>query len=63
MNSIMINERLYLSQDILTEGELSSTQCVVSLLDLYTISLSLLDLRTVYDCPEDSVYHNLSMFN
>ena len=42
-----------------TEYTLSSTQCDVSPLDLNTVSLSLMDLSTVTDCPEDSVYHNL----
>ena len=39
--------------------ELSYTQCVVSPLDLRTICLSALNLRTVVadDCPEDSVSH------
>ena len=44
--------------DNLTDGELSSTQCAVSPLDLSTVSLSLLNLRTVDDCSEDSAYHN-----
>ena len=55
---------------ILTMGSLDSrtvslkvdcpqAQCAVSLMDLSTVSLRLLDLSTVADCAEDSVYPNL----
>ena len=59
----MINGRLYLLKDSLAAGELSSTQCAGSLMDFITVPLGLLDLRTVDDCPEDSAYRNIVLFN
>ena len=43
--------------------ELSCTQCAVGPMDPNTVSLSLMNLRTVTDCPEDTVFDNLYMFN
>ena len=42
---------------------LSWAQCAVSLLDLRTVSLSVLDSSTVADCPEDSESHIFVWFN
>ena len=49
-----INNGTAVLEDSYTEGVLSSAQCAVGLLDLITVSLSLLDLSTVADCAEDS---------
>ena len=50
-------------EDSHTEGVLPSTQCDESPLDLSTVSLSTLYLRTVDDSPEDNMYHYFVLFN